>query len=96
MVAWRSRACAPFHVWFELPSVAPMTEKKQLPTCYTTRRRARHVISTYWMTVMIEEIRKLAPMTQASYLHAVRNFTHFLGRSPDTAKAEETSARASR
>ena len=40
---------------------------------------------------MIEDmtIRKLAPQTQASYIRAVRNFTVFLGRSPDQASAEE-------
>ncbi len=40
---------------------------------------------------MIEDmtIRKLAPKTQASYIRAVRNFTDFLGRSPDRASAED-------
>ncbi len=40
---------------------------------------------------MIEDmtIRKLAPTTQASYIRAVRNFTAFLGRSPDRATAED-------
>ena len=40
---------------------------------------------------MIEDmtIRKLAPSTQASYIRAVRNFTAFLGRSPDRATAED-------
>ena len=40
---------------------------------------------------MIEDmsIRKLAPKTQASYIRAVRNLTAFLGRSPDTASAED-------
>jgi integrase/recombinase XerD len=40
---------------------------------------------------MIEDmtIRKLAPKTQASYIRAVRNFTVFLGRSPDRARAED-------
>src|SRR5262245_19238931 len=40
---------------------------------------------------MIEDmtIRKFAPKTQASYLRAVRNFTVFLGRSPDQASAED-------
>src|SRR5258708_36965667 len=40
---------------------------------------------------MIEDmtIRKLAPKTQASYIRAVRNFTAFLGRSPDQASAED-------
>jgi integrase/recombinase XerD len=40
---------------------------------------------------MIEDmtIRKLAPKTQASYVRAVRNFTIFLGRSPDQASAED-------
>jgi integrase/recombinase XerD len=40
---------------------------------------------------MIEDmtIRKLAPKTQASYIRAVRNFTIFLGRSPDGAGAED-------
>ncbi len=33
-------------------------------------------------------IRKLAPKTQASYIRAVRNFTVFLGRTPDSAGAE--------
>ncbi len=34
-------------------------------------------------------IRKLAPKTQASYIRAVRNFTVFLGRTPDSAGAED-------
>ena len=40
---------------------------------------------------MIEDmtIRKLAPKTQASYIRAVREFTIFLGRSPDQASAED-------
>jgi integrase/recombinase XerD len=40
---------------------------------------------------MIEDmtIRKLAPKTQASYIRVVRNFTAFLGRSPDQASAED-------
>lgn len=40
---------------------------------------------------MIEDmtIRKLEPKTQASYIRAVRNFTIFLGRSPDQASAED-------
>ncbi len=40
---------------------------------------------------MIEDmtIRKLAPTTQTSYIRAVRNFTAFLGRSPDRATAED-------
>jgi integrase/recombinase XerD len=40
---------------------------------------------------MIEEMRmrKLAPKTRDSYIRAVRHFTRFLGRSPDTAVAED-------
>src|SRR5215475_812706 len=40
---------------------------------------------------MIEDmtIRKFAPKTQASYIRAVRDFTAFLGRSPDQASAED-------
>src|SRR5215468_2274356 len=40
---------------------------------------------------MIEDmtIRKLAPKTQASYIRAVRNFTAFVGRSPDQASADD-------
>ena len=40
---------------------------------------------------MIEDmtIRKFAPKTQASYIRAVKNFTAFLGRSPDQASAED-------
>lgn len=40
---------------------------------------------------MIEDmtIRRLAPTTQASYIRAVKNFTVFLGRSPDHASAED-------
>ena len=40
---------------------------------------------------MIEDmsIRKFAPKTQASYIRAVRDFTIFLGRSPDQAGAED-------
>lgn len=40
---------------------------------------------------MIEDmtIRKFAPKTQSSYIRAVKNFTVFLGRSPDQASAED-------
>jgi len=40
---------------------------------------------------MIEDMRmrKLAPHTQAGYIRAVRKFAHYLGRSPDTATAED-------
>jgi hypothetical protein len=40
---------------------------------------------------MIEDmtIRRFAPKTQSSYIRAVRNFTVFLGRSPDQASAED-------
>jgi site-specific recombinase XerD len=40
---------------------------------------------------MIEDmtIRKLAPRTQQGYIRAIRNFAVFLGRSPDTASAED-------
>ena len=40
---------------------------------------------------MIEDmsIRKFAPKTQSSYIRAVRNFTVFLGRSPDRASTED-------
>jgi len=40
---------------------------------------------------MIEDmtIRRLAARTQQGYIRAVRNFTAFLGRSPDTASAED-------
>src|SRR5918995_5903076 len=40
---------------------------------------------------MVEDmtIRKFAPKTQATYIRAVRNFTVFLGRSPDQASAED-------
>src|SRR5580698_3503740 len=34
-------------------------------------------------------MRRLAPKTQANYLRAVRQFTVFLGRSPDTATVED-------
>jgi integrase/recombinase XerD len=34
-------------------------------------------------------LRKLSPKTQTHYLRAVRNFAQFLGRSPDTATAED-------
>jgi len=32
---------------------------------------------------------KLSPQTQTAYIRAVKNFTRFLGRSPDTAGAED-------
>ena len=35
-------------------------------------------------------LRKLSPTTQANYLRSVANFTRFLGRSPDTATAEDS------
>jgi integrase/recombinase XerD len=40
---------------------------------------------------MIEDmtIRKLAPRTQQGYIRTIRNFAVFLGRSPDTASAED-------
>jgi integrase/recombinase XerD len=34
-------------------------------------------------------MRRLAPTTQANYLRVVREFTVFLGRSPDTATVED-------
>lgn len=34
-------------------------------------------------------MRKLSPKTQSSYIRAVRNFTQYLGRSPDTATVED-------
>ena len=34
-------------------------------------------------------LRKLSPQTQAAYIHAVKNFTRFLKRAPDTAGAED-------
>lgn len=34
-------------------------------------------------------MRKLSPKTQTAYIRAVKNFTRFLGRSPDTAEAED-------
>jgi len=34
-------------------------------------------------------LRKLSPKTQTAYIRAVKNFTRFLGRSPDTASAED-------
>ena len=40
---------------------------------------------------MVEDmrLRKLSPMTQTAYIRAVKNFTLFLGHSPDTARAED-------
>ena len=40
---------------------------------------------------MLEDMhmRKFEPKTQAGYLCAVRKLTKFLGRSPDTASAED-------
>ncbi len=40
---------------------------------------------------MIEDmtLRKLSPKTQIAYIRAVKNFTRFYGRSPDTAEAED-------
>src|SRR5206468_5469402 len=40
---------------------------------------------------MIEDmtIRKLAPKTQQGYIRTVKDFTAFLGRSPDTASFED-------
>lgn len=41
---------------------------------------------------MLEDMRmrKLAPKTQQSYIRAVSRFGNYLGRSPDTATAEDT------
>ena len=43
---------------------------------------------------MIEDmtIRKLAPKTQQGYIRSVKNFTTFLGRSPDTASSRTCAA----
>ena len=40
---------------------------------------------------MIEDmtIRKLAPKTQQGYIRSIKDFTRFLGRSPDTASVED-------
>ena len=40
---------------------------------------------------MIEDmrLRKLSPQTQTAYVRTVKNLTHFLGQSPDTATAED-------
>ena len=40
---------------------------------------------------MIDDMRmrKLSPKTQASYIRVVKRFAGFLGRSPDTASAED-------
>jgi integrase/recombinase XerD len=40
---------------------------------------------------MIEDmaIRKLSPKTQIGYIRNVKNFAAFLGRSPDTARADD-------
>jgi site-specific recombinase XerD len=40
---------------------------------------------------MIDDMRmrQLSPKTQANYLRIVREFTRFLGRSPDTATVED-------
>ena len=40
---------------------------------------------------MIEDmqLRKLGPKTQSAYIRAVKTFTRFLGRAPDTANAED-------
>ncbi len=40
---------------------------------------------------MLEDMRmrKLSPKTQKQYIRHVANFTRFLGRSPDTAEAED-------
>jgi integrase/recombinase XerD len=40
---------------------------------------------------MIEDMamRKLAPKTQSGYIRAIKNFTRYLGRPPDTATAED-------
>ena len=40
---------------------------------------------------MIEDMtmRKLSPKTQTAYIRAVKNFTRFIKRSPDTACAED-------
>ena len=34
-------------------------------------------------------LRKLSPQTQAAYIRAVKHFTRFLKRAPDTASAED-------
>ncbi len=40
---------------------------------------------------MLEDmaLRKLSPQTQRNYIRAVKNFTRFLGRAPDTAQADD-------
>lgn len=34
-------------------------------------------------------LRKLSPQTQGAYIRAVKNFTRYLGQSPDAASAED-------
>jgi integrase/recombinase XerD len=34
-------------------------------------------------------LRKLSPQTQSAYIRAVKNFTRFLGQSPEAASAED-------
>ena len=34
-------------------------------------------------------LRKLSPKTQSGYIRAVKSFTRFLGRSPDSATADD-------
>uniref|UniRef100_UPI00345874F8 phage integrase N-terminal SAM-like domain-containing protein n=1 Tax=Acidithiobacillus sp. TaxID=1872118 RepID=UPI00345874F8 len=43
---------------------------------------------------MIDDMRmrKLGPKTQTAYIRAVRKFADYLGRSPDTAAAEDLRA----
>ena len=46
---------------------------------------------------MIDDMRmrKLGPKTQTAYIRAVRKFAGYLGRSPDTAAAEDLSVPSS-
>ena len=61
-------------------SISPLRRRMTFlrPPKRTSRRRAEDMT-----------IRKVAPKTQASYIRAVKNFTVFLGRSPDSASAED-------
>jgi Phage integrase, N-terminal SAM-like domain len=66
-------------------------EISMLDTVRVFRRRMTDKAMSPLRRRMIEymTIRKFAPKTQASYIRAVRNFTLFLGRSPDQASAED-------
>src|SRR6478752_9943705 len=67
-----------------------MRRSASLPRRNRAMTSPTQVISPLRQRMMDDmRMRRLAPTTQANYLRVVREFTIFLGRSPDTATVED-------